>query len=443
MKQTLIGTTDYISLPREGKDLYPAKIDTGADSSAIWASDIEQDDGVLSYAFFAPGSIYYSGTRHKTKRFKVTSVKNSFGHEEVRYKVLVKVLIGNQEITRWFSLADRSNNTYPILLGKNFLENRFVVDVTQSNVHAPKAVKKVFVITKHPQEMKQFLDEVGQFNDEPVEYVATTFDTILFDINGRLTRVLNAADNDTDIAQYALTYVKSHWHYPELAAALAEYLIYYNRPFFDTEIGTYTSRSKLSEAMRLATHDIAIPRTIAGYPKLLGDKIDLIESEIGFPLVFKSSTADRGRDNFFVPNSETFHALLDEADAETVYLAQKYIQNDGFYRINVFGKDATLAVFRGSHPHADPLKQHLNKPSGGVNASEVSVNDLPSSLLELAVRGAMCLDRQIAGVDLLRDNITEQWYILEVNNSPQLRTGAFIEDKEKEFARFIDKELKR
>jgi glutathione synthase/RimK-type ligase-like ATP-grasp enzyme len=444
MKQQLIGTTEHIYLPDLGEVALPAKIDTGADSSAIWASDIEQIDGTVFYTLFAPGSTYYTGKRHNTKKFRITSIKNSFGHEEVRYKVLLKATIGKTTITRWFSLANRSQNNFPILLGKNFLKNRFVVDVAQNYMHSKIGdTETMLVITAEPEKMKEFLNEVQENNEQNVTYKTIRFDSLLFDINGRITTVINTLDEDRDVAHYNLTYVKSHWNYPELAAALAEYLIFKNKPFFDQELRSYTSRSKLSEDMRLATHDIRVPRTFAGYPLLLVSQIKRLESRLGYPFVLKAASADRGQDNYIVADRKTFSKIMVSAKQDEVYLAQEYIENDGFYRINVFGKDARIAVYRSTHPHKDPLKQHLNKPNGGVNATNLPIAEVDPKVTELAVRGAMCMERSVAGVDLVQDKKTKEWYILEVNNSPQLRTGAYIDQKAVEFARYVDKELRR
>lgn len=444
MKHDVIGTTEYVSLPELNGEVFPAKIDTGADSSAIWASEIEQNDGVLEYTFFAPGSAYYTGKLHQTRRFKVTSVRNSFGHEEIRYKVYLKVKIGKHTISRWFSLADRSRNNYPILLGKNFLKDRFIVDVAQNNLQSTqKTSKKVLVITSHPDEMNEFLTQVQQKNEQPVEYISAQFENLLFDINGRSTCIINTTDNDAQVSDYSLSYIKSHWRYPEHASALAEYLIYRNRPFFDQELRSYTSRSKLSELVKLSLHDLPIPRSFAAYPQLLTERFDIIFEAIGLPLVLKSAVADRGKDNFLVRDKKTFNEILGKANSETLYIAQAFVENEGFYRINVFGKEARLTIFRSSYDHKDPLKQHLNKPNGGVNATKLAPDAVAADIAELAVRAALCMERQIAGVDMLQDKISKEWYILEVNNSPQLRSGSHIEDKVTEFARFIDKELGR
>lgn len=442
MNKPIIGSIEQVQIPLYGDKFVLAKVDTGADSSAIWATVISQDDGVLSYMFFGPGSNYYTGEIHTTKKFQLASIKNSFGSTEIRYKIRLKIIIGDHEVTSWFTLADRSRNSYPILIGKKLLKDSFIVDVAKRHVHSDRSeVKKVLVTSSNPGVTQPFLDEVEAATDGRVSMLASSFDDILFDINGEQTLVYDTLNN-VELTQYDLTYFKSHWKFPEMAAATAEYLTFKNKPFIDKEVGEYTSRSKLSEMMRLATHSLPVPRAFVGRSTVLKDHYEKIVLELGFPLVLKDPTADKGKDNYIVDTKEEFFAILDKTDAE-LFIAQKYIQNDGFYRLNIFGDEVKLAVYRSSHPHKNPLKRHLNKPSGGANASKIEVETLPSNVLEIAVRAALCLGRQVAGADILQDKETNEWYILEVNSSPQLRTGAYPDEKITAFAKFIERRLER
>ena len=75
----IIGTTEQIILPDFDGLSVPAKIDTGADSSAIWASSIEENDGELSYILFDVSSEFYTGKIIKTRDYSIVRIKNSFG----------------------------------------------------------------------------------------------------------------------------------------------------------------------------------------------------------------------------------------------------------------------------------------------------------------------------------------------------------------------------
>ena len=57
----LIGRTTLVTMG--GIADVPAKVDTGADSSCIWASNLQETNGKLSFELFAPASPYYTAQR--------------------------------------------------------------------------------------------------------------------------------------------------------------------------------------------------------------------------------------------------------------------------------------------------------------------------------------------------------------------------------------------
>ena len=51
-EKAIIGSTEHVDFGKRAQKV-PAKIDTGADSSAVWASNIRIDkDGVLKFSLF-------------------------------------------------------------------------------------------------------------------------------------------------------------------------------------------------------------------------------------------------------------------------------------------------------------------------------------------------------------------------------------------------------
>ncbi|HLC91933.1 MAG TPA: RimK/LysX family protein [Candidatus Saccharimonadales bacterium] len=442
MKQlAYIGIIELVSFPDGLITGVPAKVDTGADGSAIWASNIHLSGGKLVFNFFAPGSAFYQTEPVRTTAFKITTVKNSFGHQEFRYKIRLNVVVGEHSIKRWFSLADRSNSTYPVLLGKNFLKNRFVVDVAQKFVlSSSKISNKVFVLSTNPTD--EFFKLVRRRNQVNVRYSASGYDSLICYMGDNDARIINTKDKNNDVANYAFTYFKSHTKHAELASATAEYLRYKSRPFADQEIGRYISNSKLSQYMKLSCYDLPIPQSICAYSSLLKERYSEIISQLGTPFVLKEANSDKGKNNYLVKTKKDFEKILNQAPQGFFFLAQKYINNDGFMRVYVLDKEVQLAIWRRSYPGTDELKMHLNKPAGGKNASLIELDKLSSEVKDLAVRAAVCLDRQIAGVDLVQDKDSKKWYILEVNNAPQIRSGSFVKEKAEIMARFFDKELR-
>ncbi len=131
---THIGRTAKAHFPDDGARDVLVKIDTGADSSSIWASDIFIDDEYrLHFTLFAEGSPYYSGARHMTSTYKVSLVQSSTGHRQVRYRVWLTVVLAGRRVRGSFTLADRSHSEYPVLIGCKLLNKKFLVDVSRGD----------------------------------------------------------------------------------------------------------------------------------------------------------------------------------------------------------------------------------------------------------------------------------------------------------------------
>lgn len=121
----------------------PAKVDTGADSSSIWASDIKvSKGGVLSFVLFDKESPFYSGEVIERHSYQVAVIRSSNGEEQIRYKIELPLRIDGKLIRAQVSLSDRSKNHFPILLGRRTLNKKFVVDVSVQQYKKPKTISR-------------------------------------------------------------------------------------------------------------------------------------------------------------------------------------------------------------------------------------------------------------------------------------------------------------
>lgn len=130
-----IGKIDFIDLPEFGMVNVPAKIDTGANRSSIHCSDIKHEsiDGIESIFFEIPMINGETNTFHSNDFFK-KKIRSSSGHVENRYIIKTDVILFGKTIKTSFSLTDRTEMKFPILLGRKLLASRFVVDVSQENL---------------------------------------------------------------------------------------------------------------------------------------------------------------------------------------------------------------------------------------------------------------------------------------------------------------------
>lgn len=134
----IIGRKEKITLSEWGFSMIPAKIDTGAYTSAIHCeyANVKMIDGkkVLEFVLLSPSHKHFKNQIIRTERFTQKKVKNSFGKVETRYKVSTKVTMCGKEFEGEFTLSNRSEMKNSILLGRKLLKGRFLIDVDHVNL---------------------------------------------------------------------------------------------------------------------------------------------------------------------------------------------------------------------------------------------------------------------------------------------------------------------
>ena len=133
--KTIIGRAEPIDFQVEGDEYLtiPAKIDTGAYSSSVWASNIREEGDELVFELFGKGHEAYTGKEIRLSKFQKVKIENSFGKSESRYGVILRVRFCGKKVSTFFTLADRSKKIYPILIGRKLLKGRYLVDVSIGN----------------------------------------------------------------------------------------------------------------------------------------------------------------------------------------------------------------------------------------------------------------------------------------------------------------------
>ncbi|MCS7076544.1 MAG: RimK/LysX family protein [Bacteroidia bacterium] len=128
-KKIKIGWLEEISLPEFKIDVIPAKIDTGAYTSSLHATKIRPflKDGVSYVQFYANGQVKCIKPVHSQR-----IVKSSNGQEDLRIVIETIVVLGKRKILTEFTLSNREDMDYKVLLGRKFLRGRYIVDVSRT-----------------------------------------------------------------------------------------------------------------------------------------------------------------------------------------------------------------------------------------------------------------------------------------------------------------------
>ncbi|WP_458700876.1 ATP-dependent zinc protease [Sulfurospirillum sp. 1307] len=132
MNKKIIGSVESIDLL--DLDLFDldAKIDTGADSSALHCDDIHVDEAnnIVSFRLLDKVHPSYHNKKMSFNIYKMKKVKSSNGKSELRPSIKVNANFFDKKYPIILSLTDRSDMKYPMLIGRKFLAKRFLVDVS-------------------------------------------------------------------------------------------------------------------------------------------------------------------------------------------------------------------------------------------------------------------------------------------------------------------------
>ncbi len=138
-KRTL-GRRELIDFPAFGLVGVEAKVDTGAYTSALHCADIHVETdaaagSVLRVRLLDPDHPAFDGQPLTFADFDLRDIRSSNGEVQERYVIRAVVRLFGQDFETEFSLSDRSDMRYPVLLGRSLLrQGRFVVDVARRNV---------------------------------------------------------------------------------------------------------------------------------------------------------------------------------------------------------------------------------------------------------------------------------------------------------------------
>jgi hypothetical protein len=139
-EQVVLGWVQNIRL-LPSRMLMKAKLDSGAKSNAIHAENIEQftKDGKEMVRFTIlkehddadSESIEMERPLVREVNIKLRNTEQ----RESRLAVRLEFCLAGEIYNTVFTLANRSNFNYPVLLGRDFLKNKILVDSSQSFTH--------------------------------------------------------------------------------------------------------------------------------------------------------------------------------------------------------------------------------------------------------------------------------------------------------------------
>lgn len=141
-EKVIIGCVEKVKFPSLDGMVLHARIDTGARFSSIWALSVDETSEGLQVEFPAN----HEGTSsfiHVFESYEFTRISSSMGQEQDRFKVKIPVIIKKRRILATFTLADRSLQVYPVLIGRSALMHKFIVDVSKGSPLKDREMQKI------------------------------------------------------------------------------------------------------------------------------------------------------------------------------------------------------------------------------------------------------------------------------------------------------------
>jgi hypothetical protein len=136
----VVGWQERVDLPHLGLSNLKAKIDTGARTSALHATDIEtfERDGIPWVRFHTQFDDDTTDTSVACPIHDRRDIKNTSGVPETRIIIRTKFRIGDRLWTINLSLTERTDMKFRMIVGRTALrKHHILVDPSKSNLTTP------------------------------------------------------------------------------------------------------------------------------------------------------------------------------------------------------------------------------------------------------------------------------------------------------------------
>lgn len=140
-EKVTIGWREWVVIEQFEQREILAKIDTGAEYSALHALDLQIVKDKATNTYQAKFRIHEKEPLVKLEINKFIKVKSSNGESQLRPAVTLKVLFAGGSYLIDTTLTDRTPMNYDMLIGRKALAGKFVVDCEKNKMH-PKPTSK-------------------------------------------------------------------------------------------------------------------------------------------------------------------------------------------------------------------------------------------------------------------------------------------------------------
>ena len=424
----IAGSEEWCAFPGLGIPAIKARVDSGAKTSSIHAFNIHK--------FRRDGEAWVSFEVHPLQNNRRTVirceqpvidkrvVKSSSGISETRYVVGATIRVGNENWDVELTLANRDSMGYRMLLGREAMSGRMLVDpsisfalgeVSEDKIndyygkskHEKSGLKIGLLASNQELYSNQRILEAGEEHGHEMVFLNLKqcymkLDAISPEVHYRGGTLLNDLDAVITRIRPSVTFY---------GCALARQFESMGIYTLNSSTAITQSRDKLFSLQLMLKSGISIPTT--GFANSPMDTNDLIDMVGGAPLIVKLLEGSQGRGVVLAETKKAAESVINAFKAlRANLLVQEFIKE-------AQGKDLRCFVIDGKvvasiQREAAPGEFRANLHQGG-SASIVKVSPEEKAL---ALKSAKVLGLKVAGVDIIRSKNGP--LLLEVNSSPGL-----------------------
>ncbi|MCH2234690.1 MAG: 30S ribosomal protein S6--L-glutamate ligase [Crocinitomicaceae bacterium] len=448
----VIGSEEWCAFPSLKVPAIRARIDSGAKTSSMHASNIKpfKKDGEQWVRF----EIHPIPDMRKIVLpveypvLDTRKIKNTSGVSEERYVIRTEIQIGEDIYEIDLTLANRDAMGFRMLLGREAMNGRFLVDPSESYLIQDynktklkslyKSIKprssglRIGLLASNPElYSNKRLMEAAEERGHTIHFVKVEHCYMKMDSNAPEIKSRGKVDlNDLDAI------------IPRIKPSMTHYGCALIRQF-DTS-GAYClnddrairhSRDKLYAAQIFTAKGISTPVTCFGKSPL--DTKGLIEMVNGAPLIIKLLESTQGKGVVLAETNKAAESVINAFKSLNAnILVQEFIKEAGGKDIRCFVVDGKVVASIQREAQKGEFRSNVHQ--GGT----ASVVRITAEERRLAVKAAKVFNLPVAGVDILRSNRGPM--VLEVNSSPGLEgiEGATGVDIAGRIIQAIEKKLK-
>ncbi len=427
--RVIAGSEEWCAFPDLGIHAVKARVDSGARTSSLHALNIRP--------FTRDNARWVSFEVHPLQNERATvlrceaevldrrTIKNSGGFSEKRYVIKTCFGIGDKQWDIELTLANRDSMGYRMLLGREAMGNRLLVDPAASFLLGDRSDEEISEIYSKVKKNNDGL-RIGLLASNPKLYS-----------NQRILEAGRERGHDIRFFDIRQCYMKLDAEAPEVhtrggimlnnldaviprikpsvtfyGCALTRHFESIGIPALNVSQAVSRSRDKLYSLQLLLKEGLEIP--ISGFASSPMDTDELIEMVGGAPLIVKLLEGTQGRGVVLAETSKAAESVINAFKSLNAnLLVQQFIAE-------AEGKDLRLFVVDGKvvacmQREAAPGEFRANMHRG---ATATSVKPTPGER-KLALRAAKAMGLHVAGVDLIRSKNGP--LLLEINSSPGLQ----------------------